>query len=377
MKILFNFAPLKKGGGQNVALNFLGVAKAKGMLSEHHYLVAEGSLIHKFLMDNSCINFTAISGNPVTRTLFEAFSSRRLLKKNRINLIYSYFGVGVFPSKYPQVIGSADSNLYFPEIDFWKGYTGISLLAKKAIDKFRIWGLHRAEGIIFENGIMETKCHELFKVKALTTTILPSINLDFPTEEYELPAEAVGATTRKGLFLCGWHLNKNVMIIPHLAKEMKDRNIDFHFLLTAPEDQSDMHRQFMHLVGLLQVEDRISIVGPIHKERLKSLYEQIDFVFLLSKLESFSNNIIEAWAYKRVLVVADEPWARALCKDAAAYVEREDGKQICDTLQNLINQQAEYHLLVEKGQDAMSAYPTIEEKYNQEMQFLKKVYESN
>jgi glycosyltransferase involved in cell wall biosynthesis len=380
MKILINFSTLKKGGGQNVALNFLNAMHSCANQDDKNHLqfiVVQGSAIHQFLIKNNYKNIITTSPNPIRRIFFEIFHSRYVLKKIKPDLIYSYFGIGIYPKKYLQVTGAVDSNLYYPEVDFWKGHSSISLLKKKLIDKYRLWGLFRANGIIFENKLLEKKCHELYKVSAITTTILPSISLNFSEKEYLLPSEINGERIKRGLFLCGWHLNKNVLLIPEIAYKMRSLNIDFHFILTAPQDDSPMHNKFAELANQFGVSDMISIVGQVKKEELGSLYKQIDFVFLLSKLESFSNNIIEAWTYKRVLVIADEPWSRALCNEAALYVNRESAEEIARSMNNILSNETLRNDLIQKGIHELKTFPTVEEKYLQEINFLKTVYERN
>ena len=50
MKILLNLATLKKGGGQNVGLNFIKCLISDDyILNDFHFVVAKGSLIEKQL----------------------------------------------------------------------------------------------------------------------------------------------------------------------------------------------------------------------------------------------------------------------------------------------------------------------------------------
>ena len=126
MNILLNFSTIKKGGGQNVALNFLESLE-RLQLNESitiQYSVVKDSEIHKYLIEKKQQPILLMPSHPLKRMLKEFFTSKKILKKFNIEIIYTYFGIGLFDKKIPQVSGSADSNIYFPEINFWKDYKG-------------------------------------------------------------------------------------------------------------------------------------------------------------------------------------------------------------------------------------------------------------
>jgi len=373
MNILINLSTLKSGGGQNVGLNFLHALENVHIKNtKFFFFVAEDSLVCDFLKSHNMINFQVVSQNPVKRILFEFFSSGKFLRKNKIDIIYSYFGFGLFYKDIPQVSGSADSNLYFPEIDFWEGYHGIARIKKSIIDCYRIWGLKRSNAVIYENKVLELIGRDLFSIKK-TTTIKPSVNFNFDLISCEF-LNNLHSNIPVGLFLCGWQLNKNFMKIPDIALLIKKRNENFHFVLTAPLDNSKEHLSFMKRLKDLGVENMVSVIGPVNKLKLKSLYSRIDIVFLLSKLESFSNNIIEAWFFERPLIVADEAWSREICQNAAVFVNRNSVENIVDAIENMANQADE---LVTQGRVELKKYPTIEERIVLEMEFIRDVYQNN
>ena len=376
--ILVNFGTLKGGGGQNVGLNFLSALYGGVTASSRYnfiFLVARGSLIQDFLQKNGKYPYFVVPDNPLRRMYFEKFHSGRILRKYKIDIIYSYFGYGFFPKSTPQVCGAADSNLFFPQINFWAGYKGLSLWKHKLTDRFRIYGLKHADGIVFENPLLEQRCAELFQLKGITTTIQPSISLNYPSEQCHLPTTA--QCQKKGLFLCGWQRNKQVMLIPEIAYWLKFYNVDFHFILTAPYDDSEMCREFTAKCADLDVADRVTILGPVRKEMLKDLYLQVDMVFLLSKLESFSNNIIESWAFGRALIVADEPWARALCHNAAVYVDRDRAETVALRIKDLLTDKEFYDRIVANGKEELSGYHSVEERTIEELNFLSQIYARN
>lgn len=376
MRLLINFSTLKSGGGQNVAMNFLhGLQGTKVKDVEFYFFVAKGSAVHYFLKKQRVFKYYIVPSNPIQRMLFEIFYSKKILIKKNIDIIYSYFGIGIYTKKIPQISGSADSNLYFPEINFWSHYHGVDRFKKNLIDMYRIWGLKRATAIVFENKALERRSHEIYHLKK-TITIKPSINFDFESQEYLLP-ENIETNTPIGLFLCGWQYNKNIMMIPDILFQLKKANKKFHILLTAPSDNSQLYQEFTNLVYKNNVEDMITVTGQIKKEELSSLYSQVDYVFLLSKLESFSNNIIESWYFNKPLVVADELWSRGICKDAAIYVNRDSASEIANVLIDYIDNPNLLKNILSKRKKVLDEYPSIEERIENEMEFIKNVYKNN
>jgi len=376
MNILINFATLKAGGGQNVGLNFLQfVLKNNFKNYNFHFVVAKDSALEQYLLLNQVKNFTSVPQNPLKRIIFEIFKGEKIIKKHRIDIIYTYFGLGIYPREIPQIIGSADSNLYFPELDFWQEYKGIKKLKRVIVDKYRIWGLKRATGIVFENEAMEKRCHQIYNIKD-TIYIKPSINFNFPYKNYQLPHN-VNTSVPKGLFLCGWQRNKNIFAIPEIAAKLKEFKQPFHFILTAPNDNSTDQRIFEDLCREHNVIEMISVIGGINKEELASIYEQIDYVFLLSKLESFSNNIIEAWYFKKPLIISKEEWSKSICENAAYYVDRNSPYDIACAIVQLESNDKLKSELIGNGQSTLRKYPTIEERTLQEIDFIQKIYEKN
>jgi glycosyltransferase involved in cell wall biosynthesis len=112
-------------------------------------------------------------------------------------------------------------------------------------------------------------------------------------------------------------------------------------------------------------------MGSIAKEDLPSVYKASDVVFLLSALESFSNNIIEAWTFKRFLIISDEEWSRSICDSAAIYVSRNDPSKIASELLGLIQEKRIRTKVEYAAEEALVSYPSIYERINAELQLIK------
>lgn len=376
MNVLLNFATIKKGGGQNVAINFLETLRYNSFDEFNFtYVVVDGSEIHKLLLDLKVERLLVMPFNPIKRILKEIIFGRTIIQKFKIDLIYSYFGYGLYPKSVKQVTGSADSNIFFPEVDFWSEYSGVVKYFKHIIDLYRVWGLKRCTAVIFENEEMQVRARNLYNI-VNSVYIKPSIMIDCLHE----PIDGLNKLNKEvytGLFLCGWQKNKNYMIIPQLIKEFKKKNIKFHFILTADLDNSFEHQKFLQDIRLNNANENVSIIGNVPKRKIFDLYQKIDFVFLLSKLESFSNNIIESWYFNKVLVISDANWARSICMNAALYVDRDNPDKITNVIAAYLSSDKQKEDLFKEIKKTLSLHPNVFTKTQQELSYLKFIHEKN
>lgn len=368
-KFLINMGPLKKGGGQNVGLNFIySLSDFDWPNLDLYFVVASGSKIHDVLSSSDFSNnLIVVSSNPFVRLIDEMTKVRSFIKKNNIDLTYTYFGFALIGSNNKQVIGSADSNLYFPEINFWQGEGFFKRILRFCIDRYRIYGLKNSYAVVYENPEMYVRASQLFGIQN-KTLILPSINFSIGDLSFDFK---LSNNRVKILLLCGWQRNKNILLIPALAHQLNlIMKFDCEFVISVDLDNSSVCKEFMHKVSNYCVSDFIRLIGPVNKEKIPSLYNQIDCVLLLSKLESFSNNIIESWFYKKPLIVSNESWAKSICSDAAIYVNRDDVVNIADCICLLAQNNDLVKELVINGLAKLGEYPSIAQRTSQELEYL-------
>lgn len=370
-KILINLSPLKSGGGQNVGKNLLeGLLKYNDENIELFFYASKGSDLAT-LVETNFKKYLLGPQNPIIRSFYERIFLTNYCKKNRIRKVYSCFGYVFVNRCIKQISGVAVSNLLFPEIDFWSDYSGIKKIYRKIIDYFRMKGYKKSDALIFENKAMYERSHIIFGGQISAKYIKPSMYICYDNKEFVF--EKSFNNSKVGLFLCGWQLNKNIMIIPKLVKRLKELDYNLEIIITVDEnDSNSVSKRFISTVGEYGVEDYVHLVGKVEKEQLFSLYEKTDFVFLLSRLESFSNNIIEAWCYGKPLIVSDEEWAHSICKRAALYVQRDNVEDIAYKIQNVMT--AEYIAeVVALGKKEYKTYPSVKERTEMEINYVKSI----
>ncbi len=371
--ILINLIPIKKGGGQQVATNFVLHAQEITTIN-CLFLVTEGTEIHKLLSKSTGVNFIEVKPGLFSRLSFNLFTLKKIIKEHHIDIIYTLFGPSLNGHGVKSVTGCAYSNLFFPEIDFWSGYSKVQQLKLKLIDTYRLKSTLSSDAIVFENAAMQARAISLFKVPAhRTKLILPSISeyQNIPaSEDLVQRLDKIDTDNFNILFLTGWHKNKNLPMIPQFLSELqKLGTTHVNCVISVPSS----HPESINLLAEAKkvgVDHQIVFIDSIRPYELPHLYDKIDGVGLLSLLESFSNNIIESWFFKKALFITDAEWSRAICKDAAIYVNRNDAVNIAKQINQYIKSKESQDSYIENAKNILLDYPSPEEKVNLQITFL-------
>ncbi|MHA6697199.1 glycosyltransferase [Chryseobacterium sp. A321] len=375
MNILINLLPIKKGGGQQVAFNFVSHLKEFTDISAF-YVVTKGTIIHQKIIDLGITNFIAIDDSLLERLKFQNFHLIKYIKDYKIDLIYTLFGPGLHCKNVKSVTGCAYSNLFFPEVDFWKDHSFLQRCKLKIIDKYRLASTLKSDAIIFENAAMQRRASELFNYPSgQTVLILPSISEHVESlDDKSIITSRLKVVDKQQfniLMLTGWHKNKNITQVPFILSELKVRGFeDVTFVITV----SKSHPESVKLNSVaksLGVENNIIYFDAVKPYEVPSLFDAIDAVALLSLLESFSNNIIEAWHFRKPLFISDEKWSRGICDNAAIYVKRDNPIDIAEhIIEFRLNKDLQKEVTV-KSLDILKNYPNPVEKVALQVEFLK------
>jgi glycosyltransferase involved in cell wall biosynthesis len=363
--ILLNFSPLKSGGGHTVAFNFVKSLKEINELNNFIFFAAKGSAISQFLVDNNVILFQ-LSCVPFLRIIQEFIIVPFVIVKYDLNLIYSYFHYCFFIGKTKQIVGCADSNLFYPDVDFWKSESRLRKYFLRLKDNVRVRGVIRADGVIFENEALQRRAIKLFDLpEDKTVTINPAVR-----DETQNNLVEVFNSNNEILILSGWHTNKNLLMLPKIAYYLNDKSISFTVSLSL--NNSPQSRKFEYLLDFYDVRDRFVFIGRVEYENLESVYKRSSVCLLLSNLESFSNNIIEAWRYRVPLLITDADWARNICGEAAYYVNNTDAEEVAKEIEVLLACNVKREELIDKGMFQLKRYNSVESKTRKELSFLSK-----
>lgn len=365
--ILIHLGKQRSGGGQTVALNLLQSLKnSSEQLETLIFSVPKNSQLHDFVSKDERYKYLTIPNGGIACILWEIWAGLFHFKKNNIGAVYTFFGFGMFFwSGVPQVSGAADSNLMYPELQFWHGEPIWRRPLRWVVDKYRVMGLTRADGVIFENPDLLQRAKNLYRLRS-AIYLPPSVDRD----SLKLKESQSSSSFISCLFLCGWHINKGIMLIPELAKAARKLDFKVKFRITAGESKDPVAKLFWQKVEESDLHEYISVVEPVSRSQLPEIYASTDFVFLLSQLESFSNTIIESWLFETPLVISDLGWSRAICQDAAIYVNRNSPESIIQRLSQFDSRSDKRKAVIDQGIQMLDKFPTIEEKTKSELSYV-------
>ena len=365
--VFINAINIKTGGGLQKTQSFLRESASGATNEDPTWFVVKGSALHEECV-RSRVRHVAIAPGLMSRLRFE-FAAGRLLTKESV-----CFNVGG-----PVLLGSllrgarnvsecAYSNLFYPEIDFWRYESFFRKQQRKLIDLYRKALLSVADFMFVQTTAISDRAVDfgLFDAKHLAVIgASPSNVID--RNQKDLAFFEVLLSTFAGrftvLFPCGPQRNKRLDLLPAVAARLKELGVSVPlFVLLLPEGD----RYLQEILGeaqRLRCEDYFLSLGPRRGAEYSSVLAASDAVANISVLESFSNSFIEAWKFGKFLIVSDSDWARSSAGDSAVFVDPCNADEFAQVLIGCVNSADSWRLeMIERGARQLQLFPSPAEK---------------
>ena len=362
-RVVINLYPVSKGGGLQNSLSFLNFLSDDSRKNKVIVLVREGTLLEKSCKDNN-INYFSIKDSIIGRLMVEFYLARRISKFFEADVFFTLFGnTPLFKPHCPSVSGFAFSNIIESDVNFW-GFLPLHEKAfKKLKDIMRLYLSKRSDSIILETEHLK-KIAEVNKTFGFTrlhvVKMAPSSIL---SELYKLP-NIKKRKVKKILYLSGPHQNKNI----HKLADVFRYDPDLLLYTTLPK--CTYLNNVVKSFEVYGISKQLINLGPVSPDKIPDVISSVDAMVNVATLESFSNNWVEAWASKRLLIAVDEKYARASCNDAAVYIDLSEGEKSAKAIKSAFFNVEKY---LENGVNELKRLPSPKERYNK---FWSVIYES-
>lgn len=373
--IVFNAIAIKTGGGLQKTASLLSVlSNIPALYNSCCWIVVDGTPLAK-ACDNYGFNTIKINNGMFARLKAEILIPFSLHPNT---VLFNLGGACMLTAIHNKknISECAYSNLFYPEINFWKYETLASRCAKFFIDLFRIVMIGFSDEIVFQT--------DEIRNRALKANLLPKERLHVinPAVSSVMNPKAIDRNYSDSLykifsgrftflFACGDQRNKRIQNLPFIASKIKslDSKVEFLFVITL-SDHSPLTAEMISNSKKLGCEDSFCFIGQHSESKYASLLNTVDAVCNFAVLESFSNNFIEAWSFGKPLITTSSSWASAAAGSAAYYVQPDD---IDDCATRLIDFYCNPELrkdLVIKGELALAKYPTPKQKAEKYLSLL-------
>ncbi len=325
-RIIVNLLPPKSGGGLQNAVSFIyGLASLPELRDSSVVACVENGDVHRACQKNGILCEIYPAGR-FGRLHFELIGGASMARRYNANLVFTLFGnAPLFSPNLYKISGFALSNILMSEVPFWVDVPFPRKWAKQIKDKFRLWAARRSNEIIVEtdylalrarSGPFHDRIVHVVKMEP-GAAVLQGLNLVASRQKTD---------RLRVLALTGPHSNKRLNALIPIVKKLNLLRANNH--LPACELQITFDSSHSLSVEIIKLCEREGIpqprfLGSIPPDKVGEVLSNADAIVNISRLESFSNNWVEAWAAGIPLISTDADWARASCGDAAIYIDPE------------------------------------------------------
>ena len=294
------------------------------------------------------------------RFIFEKFWLQKIIKKNHIESIFTFFGAGLpHPLNVRSVVTVAYPIICYPDSPYWRHVPWFAGIKKRFINYLRRARLKQASRIIVETEVMKARLSRALSFPIGNISVVPPVPSSYVTTvQYDYHFKG-----KSYLFISGNDPHKNLWRLYGVAEKLEEAGWDdFIFMLTIKESQYVASMKEKQIDRRL-LDKHFRFLGQVDPEKILDVYGRADFVVLLSDLESFSNNYMEAWKAGIPLIASDRDFSRSICGDSAIYVEPHDVADVAKKMLEVADDSEMKRQLVQAGRKCLETLPDMEQRW--------------
>jgi len=199
--------------------------------------------------------------------------------------------------------------------------------------------INSAAKVIVQTDVMAKRLQEKYKIKSEKISKiaqpLPKVVADHSRGEKGNSCIALCPKPIKLLFLAAYYPHKNHSILPRVAEELYQRNLDsiVQIFITVESDNKYIKRITSKLGPFSKV---ITNLGRLSSFEAFESIKESSALFLPTLLESYGLIYIEAMHYGLPILTSDRDFSRWMCRDLAYYFNPLSSRSIVDTIERFM-----------------------------------------
>lgn len=301
-----------------------------------------------------------IPSSPIGRMACRAWHLPLFLRKYKVGHLYTLFGPPPLFSGVRTLAGCAYGNILEGDRSFWPRRPFRKYLLHRVIDAGRIWGIRRADIVLVETEHLQRSAPAALGIPAHAVRIIPPPSPAFRPSSATRPSD-YDRSQFPVLFLTSTNPNKGLAQMVEALVALEARYPESGVVVGVSLNEADVPGDL--LSSLCQrAAGRVRFLGRVDSQSLWPTWSDHQAALCLSRLESFTNVVLEAFASATPLVITDSSWAHDSCGPAALYVDRESGPDIAAALVRLEKDADLRCQLAGDGVEQLRTFPTATER---------------
>ncbi|NTW73064.1 MAG: glycosyltransferase family 4 protein [Eubacteriaceae bacterium] len=361
MNILYQYF----SGGGGALSNFIQLLTALSIKypdDKYYILCSESSQLQslKKLNNVKIISYGGRFPKEVSRLILGWYDLIRIAKKNKVDILWS-LNLGAYTkSNIPQILSVNNPHQVYPwEVTKYHPDNGLTVAAMRWF--FRK-SLKASDAVIVQTGIMEQYIkkikyspHELYIVPKSVENMNDFDFERIPDDIKKIIKSGLGKNAYTFLYVSTYSPHKNHKTLIDVIQLLSNRGIKVRLILTLTV--VELEKYYGKKVKNLIDDGYIIPVGWIQKKYLFSLYDNCDACLMPSVLESLSSAHLEAMRWGKPQIVADLPYSRDLCGNAAIYVSAENPDAWVNKISELMSDSELRSRLINNGFEQIKKFP--------------------
>jgi len=351
------------------ALSFVEqLSSAPKLHGQSIVICKKGSLLHDLCRKLGLEHRTVQPGR-FGRFFFEFWGGYKIARSDKACIVFTLFGNAplVSPGLY-RISGFAWSNILHPEVPFWDFLPLFRQKLKELKDRVRLWASRQSHEIIVETAFLAKRARNgpFADRKVHVVKMEPSSLVRRELKNRHLERKEHNFISI--LYLSGPHPNKRIHLLASIFVELNrlaraNKSLSYKLTVTLPPSHNYTNEVFARFkrINAFQYIDNL---GVVHPNEVGKLLRRVDGVVNIARLESFSNNWVEAWVSDLPLISVNADWARASCGDAAIYIDVMDAKAAAKTIYDMYSDTTKIKTLIRASRDHLSKLGAPGDKFD-------------
>lgn len=357
MKFLINATNLKSGGALQVARSLLQTWHRSA--DNHEFCFVVGPSLSQLQRNTQRLQVYVYPEHPryvyPGSKRFQEYM-HQLEKQLKPDAALTIFGPSLWRPDCPHLCGFANGIYLFNQDEYIRHSYPRWSLSGLRYRLYRRILLHtlakNADAFWVETSIARD---QLLRRKEFRSKEVFVVGNTYP-EDLQTPGRKAISAVPRFLFLSAYYPHKNFNILPDIIHILSAKKIRMCFVLSLPE------AAFAPLQAAAADRSYLENKGPVPMDSLQAVYNDCDFVFIPSLLETFSSNFPEAMHCNKPIVCADRPYARLLCADAALYFDPLSATDAAEKIERLLQDETLQEQLRLKGNTRLRTMETPESR---------------